>query len=122
MSLTPAIALQYADQLPPVIKDELEQLVASIAQGFINLNNSLLGVGSGYRIARGQAITTAASTTVSTGLSTVVVALAALEDAPVIGCDRVQAFVGNQLGAPAAGLILLKGFRPTAAGDTTPIA
>lgn len=76
----------------------------------------------GYKIARGQATTITASDTIVTGLNTVVSAVANLEDAPVIGADRAQAVIGDQAGTPAAGSILIKTFKPTAAGDATPIA
>jgi hypothetical protein len=80
------------------------------------------GVGSGYKIARGQATTGSASDTVVTGLATVVSAVAVLEDAPVIGCTSAQAVIGDQAGTPAAGSILIKTWKPTATNDATPTA
>ena len=80
------------------------------------------GLAAGYSLARGQATTASASDTVVTGLSTVVAAVANLEDAPVVGCDRAQAVIGDQAGAPAAGSILIKTYKPTATNDATPIA
>lgn len=74
------------------------------------------------KVVAGQSTTVAASDTVSSGLRKVLYAVASLEDAPVIGCDRAQATVGDQAGTPAAGSFLLKTFKPTAAGDATPIA
>lgn len=82
----------------------------------------VVGVAAGYKIARGQTTTVAASDTIVTGLTTVVSAVANLEDAPVIGADRAQAVIGDQAGTPAAGSILIKTFKPTASGDATPIA
>jgi hypothetical protein len=76
----------------------------------------------GYRVAFGQTTTVAASDTVATGLRQVVAAVAVLEDAPVIGCDRALAAIGDQVGTPAAGSILIKTFKPTSTSDTTPIA
>lgn len=76
----------------------------------------------GYKVVTGQATTVTASDTVATGLTTVLFAVANLEDAPVIGCDRAQANIGDQVGTPAAGSILIKTFKPTASGDATPIA
>jgi predicted RecA/RadA family phage recombinase len=84
--------------------------------------NIVGAVAAGYKIARGQATTASASDTIVTGLATVVAAVANLEDAPVIGCDRAQGVIGDQAGAPAAGSILVKTFKPTASGDATPIA
>lgn len=79
------------------------------------------GVAAGYKVARGQATTASASDTVVTGLASVVAAVANLEDAPVIGCDRAQAVIGDQAGTPAAGSILIKTFKPTATNDATPV-
>lgn len=79
------------------------------------------GVAAGYKIARGQHTTVDADDTVVTGLATVVAAVANLESDPVIGCDRAQAVIGDQAGAPAAGSIQIKSFKPTATGDATPI-
>jgi hypothetical protein len=86
------------------------------------LQNGLAGVGSGYKIARGQATSVTASDTVVTGLSTVVAAIANLESAPVIGCDRATASIGDQSGSPAAGSVLIQSWKPTSSSDTTPIA
>lgn len=77
---------------------------------------------AGYKVAAGQTTTATASDTVDTGLATVLAATANLEDAPVVGCDRAQAVIGNQGGAPAAGSIYIKTYKPTATNDATPIA
>jgi predicted RecA/RadA family phage recombinase len=74
------------------------------------------------RTVSGQATTVTASDTIVTGLAKVISVVASLDDAPVIGCDRAQASIGDQAGAPASGSILLKTFKPTASGDATPIA
>lgn len=86
------------------------------------LNALVGGVAGGYKIARGQATTGSASDTVVTGLSSVVVAIANLESAPVLTCAFASAHIGNQAGAPAAGSILIKTWMPTVAIDATPIA
>jgi hypothetical protein len=86
------------------------------------LATPVAGAAAGYKTARGQATTASASDTIVTGLATVVSAVASLEDAPVIGCDRAQAAIGDQAGTPAAGSILIKTFKPTATGDATPVA
>lgn len=80
------------------------------------------GVAEGYKIARGQGTTVAASDTVVTGLATVVSVVANLESAPVLTCDRVNGNVGTQAGAPAAGSILITSWMPTSSSVTTPIA
>lgn len=76
----------------------------------------------GYKIARGQATTVAASDTIVTGLNTVVAVVAVLDDDPVAGCQDVTASIGNQAGAPAAGSFLLKTWKSTATADTALIA
>ena len=75
-----------------------------------------------HKIITGQHTTVAASDTIDTGLRKVLYAVAQLEDAPVIGCDRALAAVGDQNGTPAIGSILIKTFKPTTTTDTTPIA
>lgn len=102
---TPLAALAFADAL------------SGDAVGLVALANT-----GGLRLVSGQATSVTASDTIVTGLSKVLSAVANLEDAPVIGCDRAQAVIGDQAGAPAAGSILLKTFKPTASGDATPIA
>jgi len=70
--------------------------------------SGVAGVASGYKLARGQATTSTASDTVVTGLSTVVAAVASLDDAPVVGCESASASIGDQAGTPAAGSILIQ--------------
>lgn len=82
----------------------------------------LLDESRSLRVAYGQMTTASASDTVVTGLSTVVSAVANMEDAPVIGAYGANAQIGNQAGAPAAGSILIASYKPTATGDATPIA
>jgi hypothetical protein len=77
---------------------------------------------AGLKVAYGQKTTASAADTVDTGLALVLGAVANLEDAPVIGCDRAQAVYGDQAGTPAAGSIIIKTFKPTASGDATPVA
>lgn len=74
------------------------------------------------QFARGQRTTVAASDDVDTGLTTVLAAGAGLESDPVLTCDRAQAVIGDQAGAPAAGHILIKTFMPTSVSNPTPIA
>jgi hypothetical protein len=86
------------------------------------INALAVGVAAGYKIARGQHTTVDENDTVVTGLATVVAVVASLDDDPVAGCQLVTASIGNQSGAPAAGSILLKTWKATAAGDTALIA
>jgi hypothetical protein len=83
---------------------------------------TVAGTLTSYKVARGQIITDSASVTVVTGLATVVAAVANLESAPVLACDRANANIGNQAGAPAAGSILITTWMPTSSSVTTPIA
>lgn len=71
---------------------------------------------SASRLARGQTTTVSASDTVVTGLATVVSVVASLDDDPVVGCSFASASRGDQAGAPAAGSILVKTWKPTTAG------
>lgn len=71
-----------------------------------------------FRLVSGQHLTGSASEVINTSLSTVLYAVASLEDAPVLGCDRATASVSGQ----PAGAINLRTWKPTAAGDATPIA
>lgn len=75
-------------------------------------------------VIHGQATTVTASDTIdlSATMTTVLGCGAQLSDAPVIGCDRASASYGDQAGTPAAGRILVQTWKPTAAGDATPIA
>lgn len=91
------------------------------ADGVSNVTVTDMSGGGNIFIA-GQAATVTASDTIATGLGVLTAAGASLEDAPVIGCDRATAAIGDQAGAPVAGSILLKTWKPTAAGDATPIA
>ena len=86
------------------------------------MNVLATGVAAGYKIARGQHTTVAASDTVVTGLSTVVAVVAVLDADPGLNPLFVTASIGNQSGAPAAGSILIKSWRATAANDVTPVA
>lgn len=77
---------------------------------------SVAGVAAGYKLARGQATTVTASDTVVTGLATVVSVTTSLDSDPVVGASFASASIGNQAGAPAAGSILVKTWKPTTAG------
>lgn len=76
---------------------------------------------SGVLGATGVAVVTG-TLDVPTGLATVTSALATLQDDASLNGTIVTATVGNQAGAPAAGSIRLKVWKPTGAGDCTPIA
>lgn len=82
----------------------------------------LLGVAAGYKLARGQHTTVTASDTVVTGLATVVAVVAVLDSDPTVDPLFVTASIGDQSGAPAAGSIYIKSWKPTGVDDATPIA
>ena len=82
-------------------------------------------VAAGYKIARGQHTTVDEDDTVVTGLATVVSAVAVLESDPTDTASVATCVIGNQAGAPAAGSIQIKTWKPTvggAAGNPTLIA
>lgn len=101
--------------------------VLNIAGGALQLNGAdvgaaIVGVAAGYKTARGvAAVTNAASgvATVVTGLATVVAVIATMADDPTTTCEEVTATIGDQVGAPAAGSIIIKGWK-TLGG--TPVA
>ena len=88
----------------------------------LTIASQVVGVGAGYKVARGVHQQAAASDTIVTGLSTVVAIVAAWRDTPTLKQMFVTATIGNQAGAPAAGSVLIKTFKPTANNDVTPTA
>lgn len=86
------------------------------------LRSRILGAGNNYKLARGQHTTVAASDTVVTGLTTVVAAVAVLDSDPTTDPLFVTCSIGDQAGAPAAGSIYIKTWKPTANDNVTPIA
>lgn len=84
--------------------------------------NIIAGAAAGYRIARGQHTTVAASDTVVTGLATVVAVVACLDSDPVDDPFMVTASIGDQAGTPAAGSVLIKTWKNTGGTDPTPAA
>jgi len=85
-----------------------------------DVTKTIIGVAAGYKIARGTHTPTTGSDTVVTGLSTVVAAVASLKGAPTLTHMLVAADIGNQAGAPAAGSIYIKSYKPTTSTDVTP--
>ena len=89
--------------------------------GVAGLANSVQGIADGYKVARGQHTTVAASDTVVTGLATVVAVVASLDSDPGDDPLLVSASIGDQAGAPAAGSVLIKTWK-TNGTDPTPSA
>lgn len=83
---------------------------------------AVAGVAAGYKLARGVATITGSGDVV-TGLATVVAVVAMMQaDASLTNGITVTGTIGNQAGAPAAGSVTLKVWKPTGSGDVTPIA
>jgi len=80
------------------------------------------GVGASYKVARGVSTIDAASKDVATGLTTVVAVVVSMVGDPSLTHMHSSGTVGDQAGAPAAGSIRIKSWKPTATGDVTPIA
>lgn len=110
-----AIALQAG-----VDGDIISALVIAGADDFLSL--AVAATVAGVKIARGQHQQAAASDTVVTGLATVVACGASFRDNPTVKQLFVACSEGDQAGAPAAGSILTKTFKPTAVNDVTPLA
>lgn len=75
---------------------------------------AVAGVAAGYKIARGVSAVTAAGSgiaTVVTGLATVVAVIATMNDDPTATCESITAQIGDQAGSPAAGSVILKGWK-----------
>jgi hypothetical protein len=76
-------------------------------------------------VAYGQHTTVAAADTVVTGLSRVIQVVATLQDDPIDAIAWVTATIGDQAGTPAAGSVIIKGWKPTtggASGNPTQVA
>jgi len=86
------------------------------------INLLAAGVAAGYKIARGVATIGSASDDVAAGLTTVVAAVVSLVGDPSLTHMYSSCTVGDQAGAPAAGSIRIKSWKPTATGDVTPTA
>lgn len=97
-------------------------VAAAAALTAATVGSALLLAAPGQKIVCGQHTTVAASDTVVTGLASVAAVVASLDSDPVAGCQEVTASIGDQAGAPAAGSILIKTWKATAAGDTALIA
>jgi hypothetical protein len=80
------------------------------------------GVAAGYKVARGVAAITGSGTVV-TGLATVVAVIATPQSDPDgTALAMVSATIGDQAGAPAAGSVILKAWKITAADNAALIA
>lgn len=92
--------------------------------GNLHLNGANLvdNGGNNITIARGQLTTASAADTVVTGLSSVVAAVACLDDDPSDDPELVSCTIGDQAGTPAAGSIIIKTWKNTGGTDPTPAA
>lgn len=82
-------------------------------------SRGIVGLASGYKLARGVHTTVAAVDTVVTGLAEVVSVVVSRATAPVAGAEFFSGSIGNQAGAPAAGSILISGWKPDYTVATT---
>lgn len=87
-----------------------------------DLNAVVVGAAGGYKLARGVAAIDAASKDVATGLTTVVAAVVSMVGDPDMNHMYSSVTVGDQAGAPAAGSIRIKSWKPTAVDNCTPVA
>ena len=95
--------------------------ISNLTQGKLELLTQ--GVAAGYKFARGQHTTVAASDTVVTGLATVVAAIAVIEtDVDGVTLSQVTCQIGDQAGSPAAGSIIIKTWKATSVSNPTLIA
>lgn len=85
------------------------------------INLLTAGVAGGYKVARGIATIDAASKDIVTGLATVVAAVVAMTGDPSMTHMDSSVTPGDQAGAPAAGSIRIKSWKPTAANNVAPI-
>lgn len=86
------------------------------------INLLIAGVAGGYKIARGTATIGTATDDIVTGLATVVSATISMVGDPSLTHMSSSVTVGDQAGAPAAGSIRIKSWKPTGVADVTPIA
>lgn len=87
-----------------------------------DITNPIAGIAAGYKVARGVAAITGTGTVV-TGLATVVAVIAtSQDDLDGTTLAGVSATIGNQSGAPAAGSVILKAWKITAADNGALIA
>lgn len=102
----------------------MSAISAGLHRALANLGlpiNALKELQNDLAAARGVASITGSGDIV-TGLKTVVAVIATLQDDASLNGNLVTATIGDQAGAPAAGSVRLKVWKPTATGDCTPIA
>ena len=82
-----------------------------------DMTNGVIGIAAGYKIARGQKTTVTSADDVDTSLSSVVAAVANMDDDPELNAAWATAVV-----SATAGHITIKTWKPTSNTDPTPIA
>jgi hypothetical protein len=97
-------------------------IVDGVTKTAAQINLLVAGVAGGYKLARGVTTIDNASKDVATGLTTVVAAVVSMVGDPSLTHMESSVTVGDQAGAPAAGSIRIKSWKPTGTGDVTPIA
>ena len=97
-------------------------ILDGVTKSAAEINLLAVGVAGGYKIARGVATIDAASKDIATGLTTVVAAVVSMVGDPSMTHMSSSVTIGDQAGAPAAGSIRIKSWKPTAVNDVTPVA
>lgn len=97
-------------------------ILDGVTKTYSEINALVGGVAGGYKMARGVTAIGAASEDIATGLTTVVAAVVSLVGDPSLTHMYSSVTVGDQAGAPAAGSIRVKSWKPTGTGDVTPTA
>lgn len=86
------------------------------------LTTSPAAIAAGYKLARGQSTTVAASDTIASGLATVVAVVCSYDTDVADANSWVTCSIGDQAGTPVAGSFLLKTWQNTSGNDPTPAA
>lgn len=94
----------------------------AITKTAAQINSLVVGVAAGYKVAYGTATIGAASEDIVTGLTTVVGFTVSMVGDPSLTHMFSSATAGDQAGAPAAGSLRIKSWKPTGTGDVSPIA
>ncbi len=86
------------------------------------LSSALASTAVGKKFVCGQMTTATATDTVATGLATVVACGVTEDSDPIDDPEWFTATIGDQAGSPAAGSIIIKGWKNTGGTDPTPAA
>lgn len=116
-----AAEINVLHNISPTLTYSELNLLDGVTKTTGEINLLMTGYEGGYKLARGTATIDAASKDVVTGLTTVVAVVVSMTGDPSMTHYMSSATVGDQAGAPAAGSIRIKSWKPTAANDVNPI-